>query len=92
MLSWLRLGKLESKNFSDTERQTFASVKNVSFIHVLDVGSFISHAYFLDSPSASLDQLHVVRDSSRPSSENRPLIHKEGNFWEMPADYPNNRQ
>ncbi|WP_206675305.1 alpha/beta hydrolase [Mariprofundus sp. NF] len=92
LMTGLRLGKLESKNFSDTERQIFASVKNVSFINVLDVGSFISHAYFLDSPSASSDLIRVLRDSSKPGSKNRPLIHKEDNFWEMPADYPNNRE
>lgn len=87
IMTGLRLGKLESQDFSETERKIFSSVKNVSFINVLDVGSFISHAYFLDSPSASSDLIQVLRHGSKPGSKERPLVHKADNFWEIPADY-----
>jgi len=89
LMSGLRLGRVESKDFTATERKIFSSVKNVSFINVVDVGSFISHAYYLDSPSASSDLIRVLRNGSKPGSEDRPLIHKGANFWEIPADYPN---
>jgi len=84
-----RLGHLQSKDFSDPDKQIFAAVKNVNFINVLDVKSFISHAYYLNSPSASSDLIQVLRDSSLPGSVHRPLIRKQYNFWEIPADYPN---
>ena len=89
LMTGLRLGRVESSDFSETEQKIFSSVKNVSFINVVDVGSFISHAYYLDSSSASSDLIRVLRNSSRPGSADRPLIHKGANFWEVPADYPN---
>ena len=89
LMTGLRLGRVESRDFSETEQKIFSSVKNVSFINVVDVGSFISHAYYLDSPSASSDLIRVLRNSSKPGSVDRPLIHKGANFWEIPADYPN---
>jgi len=92
LMTGLRLGRVEAKDFSDTERKIFSSVKNVSFISVVDVGSFISHAYYLDSPSASSDLIRVLRNGSRPGSADRPLIHKGENFWEIPKNYPNNTQ
>ncbi len=89
LMSGLRLGRVESRDFSETEQKIFSSVKNVSFINVVDAGSFISHAYYLDSPSASSDLIRVLRNGSKPGSADRPLIHKGANFWEVPADYPN---
>jgi esterase/lipase superfamily enzyme len=89
IMTGLRLGHLESKNFSDTEKEIFSSVKNVNFIDVIDVRSFISHSYYLDSPFASSDLIRVLLNSSKPGSTDRPLTHKQNNFWEIPPDYPN---
>ncbi len=89
IMSGLRLGGLESKDFSKTEHEIFSTVKNVNFINVIDVRSFISHAYYLDSPSASSDLIRVLRNGSKPGSADRPLTHKQHNFWEIPPDYPN---
>jgi len=82
-----RLGHLQSKDFSDPDKQIFVAVKNVHFINVLDVKSFISHAYYLNSPSASSDLIQVLLHNSFPGSEDRPLIHKQYNFWEIPKGY-----
>jgi esterase/lipase superfamily enzyme len=84
-----RLGRLESEDIGKTEKAIFASINNVNFINVIDVRSFISHAYYLDSPSASSDLIRVLRNSSTPGSMDRPLTHKQLNFWEIPPDYPN---
>jgi esterase/lipase superfamily enzyme len=84
-----RLGRLESEDIGKTEKEIFSSINNVNFINVIDVRSFISHAYYLDSPSASSDLIRVLRNSSTPGSMDRPLTHKQLNFWEIPPDYPN---
>lgn len=89
LMTGSRLGRLESNDFSKTEIEIFSSIKNVNFINVIDVRSFISHAYYLDSPSASSDLIRVLRNGSKPGSADRPLTHKQHNFWEIPPDYPN---
>ncbi len=87
MMSGKRLGNLKSTDFDAKAKAIFASEKNVSFVNVLDASSFIGHSYFLDSPAASSDVIRVL-EGNRPGSKNRPLIHKQGSFWELPADYP----
>jgi esterase/lipase superfamily enzyme len=89
IMTGLRLGRLKSNDFSETEVKIFSTIKNVNFINVLDVRSFVSHAYYLNSPSASSDLIRVLRRGSKPGSADRPLKHKQNNFWEIPKNYPN---
>jgi len=89
MTSGKRLGNLKAADFDATAKAIFASEKNVNFVNVLDADSFIGHSYFLDSPAASSDVIRVL-EGKKPGSQSRPLIHNQGSFWELPADYPAN--
>jgi len=87
IMSGKRLGNLKSADFDATAKAIFTAEKNVNFVNVLDANSFIGHSYFLDSPAASSDVIRVL-EGKKPGSESRPLVHKQGSFWEIPADYP----
>jgi esterase/lipase superfamily enzyme len=88
LMGGTRLGQVRATDLGEQEQVIFTRVKNVAFIDVLGVRSFIGHAYYLDNPSTSSDIIRVLNDNYKPGSPGRPLEHRMLNFWDMPADYP----
>ncbi len=88
LMSGTRFGQIRSADLGEREQAIFSIVKNVAFIDVLGVHSFIGHAYYLGNPSTSSDIIRIINDGSRPGSPERPLTHRMLNFREMPVDYP----
>jgi len=89
LLGGTRFGQIRVEDLGEQEQAIFKVVKNVSFIDVLGVRSFIGHAYYLDNPSTSSDIIRTINIGAKPGSPERPLTHRILNFWEMPVDYPN---
>jgi esterase/lipase superfamily enzyme len=92
LLGGTRFGQIRVEDLGEREQAIFKTVKNVSFIDVLGVQSFIGHAYYLDNPSTSSDIIRTINSRAEPGSPERPLNHRMLNFWEMPAEYPNSSQ
>jgi esterase/lipase superfamily enzyme len=88
LLSGTRFGQIQASDIGEHEQSIFKAVKNVSFIQVKGVQSYIGHSYFLSSPSTSSDIIQIINNGFKPGSPERPLIHRKLNFWEMPVDYP----
>jgi len=88
LMGGTRLGQIRATDLGEQEQAIFKIVKNVAFIDVQGVRSFISHAYYLDSPSTSSDIIRVIDSGDKPGSPERPLRHRLLNFWDMPVDYP----
>jgi len=92
LLGGTRFGQIRVDDLGEQEQAIFKIIKNVSFIDVLGVSSFIGHAYYLDNPSTSSDIIRTINTGSKPGSPERPLTHRMLNFWEMPVDYPSPSQ
>lgn len=88
LMSGTRFGQIRASDLGEQERSIFTAVKNVSFIDVRGVQSFIGHAYYLNNPSTSSDIIRVINNRTIPGNPKRPLTHKTLNFWEMPVNYP----
>lgn len=87
LMSGTRFGRIRAEDLGEQEQAIFKRVKNVAFIDVHGVQSFIGHAYYLDNPSTSSDIIRVLNAGHKPGSPERPLEHRILNFWDMPADY-----
>ncbi len=88
LMGGTRFGQVRATDLGEQEHAIFQIVKNVAFIDVHGVQSFIGHAYYLDNPSTSSDIIRVINAGHKPGSPERPLEHRMLNFWDMPADYP----
>lgn len=88
LMTGTRFGQIRAADLGEQERAVFTAVKNVSFIDVHGVQSFIGHAYYLNNPQTSSDIIRVINNRLTPGSPKRPLTHKVLNFWEMPVGYP----
>jgi esterase/lipase superfamily enzyme len=88
LMSGTRFGRVRATDLGEQEQAIFNIVKNVAFIDVHGVQSFIGHAYYLHNPSCSSDIIRVINAGHEPGSPERPLDHRMLNFWDMPADYP----
>jgi esterase/lipase superfamily enzyme len=88
LMSGTRFGRIDTSDIGEQEQAIFNIVRNVSFINVNDVKSYVGHGYYLSSPSTSSDIIRVINTGSKPGDSERPLIHQMLNFWDMPAKYP----
>lgn len=88
MMSGLRFGKITSEDLEPTERHIFEQIKNVNFINVEGVNSFIGHAYYRKHPGVLSDIALILQTNARPGTPKRPLKHESGNFWSLPDNYP----
>jgi len=87
LLRGTRFGQIRAIDLGKQEQAIFKSVKNVAFIDVHGVRSFLGHAYYLGNPSTSSDIIRIINNGSKPGSPERPLTYRMLNFWEMPVDY-----
>ena len=87
LMSGIRFGQIRESDLGEQEQLIFTAVKNVSFIDVKGVQSYIGHAYFLNNPSTSSDIIQIINHRSKPGNPKRPLTNRMLNFWEMPVDY-----
>jgi len=86
--SGMRFGKLLPGQEDTQERAIFENVENVSFITVSGgSGGFFNHGYFTKNPATLSDIITLITDPTDPGTETRPLKRRDGNFWEMDADY-----
>jgi len=88
LMAGLRFGKLSQDDLSDSDRVIFEQVKNVNFVSVEGVSSFLGHSYYRNHPGVLSDIAILVRQNLKPGDEGRPLIHQQINFWTLPEDYP----
>ncbi|WP_428356161.1 alpha/beta hydrolase [Methyloprofundus sp.] len=88
LMSGVRLGRIHTTDLGEQEQMIFKAIKNVAFIDVDGVHSFIGHAYYLGNPATSSDIIRIINGGYKPGSQERPLIHRILNFWEMPVGYP----
>lgn len=86
--SGIRFGKLLPGQEDTRERDIFESVENVSFITVKGgSGGFFNHGYFTKNPATLSDIITLLTNPSDPGTQARPLLRRNGNFWEMDSDY-----
>lgn len=90
LMSGTRFGRIDEVDLGAQEQAIFSIVKNVAFISVTGVKSFLGHAYYLTSPATSSDIIQVLRTNSLPGGSERPLQHQKLNFWDMPVGYLKN--
>jgi esterase/lipase superfamily enzyme len=88
LMAGLRFGKLSQVDLSDNDRIIFEQVKNVNFVSVEGISSFLGHSYYRNHPGVLSDISILVRQNLKPGDEGRPLIHQQINFWTLPEDYP----
>ena len=88
IMAGLRFGKVSQDDLSDNDRLIFEQVKNVNFVHAEDINSFFGHSYYKNNPGVLSDIAILVRQNLKPGDAGRPLIHKKGNFWILPENYP----
>jgi esterase/lipase superfamily enzyme len=88
LMSGTRFGRIDASDLGEQEQAIFNIVRNVAFINVNDVKSYVGHGYYLSSPSTSSDIIRVINTGSKPGDPERPLIHENLNFWDMPVGYP----
>ncbi|MEP4199183.1 MAG: alpha/beta hydrolase [Aliishimia sp.] len=83
-----RFGRLSANGLEAADQQIFSAVKTVSFVNVEGVKGLSGHAYYRTNRNVLSDIGTIIRQSSRPGSTSRPLVHIQGNFWNMPTAYP----
>ncbi len=89
LMAGLRFGKLAKNDLGENDKKIFKRIKNVNFINVEGVSSFVGHSYYREHPGVLSDIAIVIRNRLKPGDPGRPLIHDQINFWTLPADYPN---
>lgn len=88
ILTGERFGKLTHDQLQKPEKTIFAEVKTVNFISIEGVKGLTGHAYFRTNRNVLSDIATIIRTSALPGSPSRPLTNVEGNFWNMPVEYP----
>lgn len=88
LMAGQRLGKLTSGDLKPAEREIFEEVKTVNFINVEGVRGLTGHAYYRTNRNVLSDIATIIRQSAVPGSPSRPLDRIDGNFWNMPSEYP----
>ncbi|MEP5632061.1 MAG: alpha/beta hydrolase [Tateyamaria sp.] len=83
-----RLGTLTADRLKPAEKEIFSEVKTVSFVNVEGVKGLTGHSYYRTNRNALSDIATIIRENAPPGSPSRPLVRVEGNFWNMPKEYP----
>jgi esterase/lipase superfamily enzyme len=89
LMAGLRFGKLTAGRLENADKEIFSEVKTVNFVNVEGVKGLTGHAYYRTNRNVLSDIGTIIRQSARPGSPARPLIRIQGNFWNMPTEYPN---
>jgi esterase/lipase superfamily enzyme len=92
LMAGLRFGKLNQKDLDENDKKIFARVKNVNFINVEGVNSFVGHAYYREHPGVLSDIAILIGKRLAPGEPGRPLQHNQINFWTLPKNYPLNER
>ncbi len=92
LMAGLRFGKLDEKDLDENDKKIFARVKNVNFINVEGVNSFVGHAYYRAHPGVLSDIAILIGKHLAPGEPGRPLQHNQINFWTLPKNYPLNER
>lgn len=88
LMAGLRFGRLSSDDMSDIDKKIFKRVKNVNFINVEGINSYLGHGHYRSHPGVLSDIAITIRDRLRPGDPRRPLRHEQVNFWTLPESYP----
>ncbi len=88
LMSGQRLGRLTADDLQPAEQEIFSRITNVNFVNVEGVLGFTGHAYYRTNRNVLSDISRIIRLSAVPGSPERPLTRIEGNFWNMPEEYP----
>lgn len=83
-----RLGQISAEDIEPSQKKSLALLPEVQFIDARVKTDYLGHSYFHTNPAVSSDLILLLRDDYSAGAENgRPLIHQEGNFWEIRDDY-----
>lgn len=88
LMSGQRFGTLTQGRLKEVDRDIFSEVKTVSFVNVEGVKGLTGHAYYRTNRNVLSDIGTIIRQSAPPGSPSRPLVRVQGNFWNMPSEYP----
>ncbi|MEP3232289.1 MAG: alpha/beta hydrolase [Hyphomicrobiales bacterium] len=88
LLTGERLGKLTQDKLQPAEQKIFAELKTVNLVNVEGVKGLTGHAYYRTNRNVLSDISAIIREGSLPGTPSRPLTRIEGNFWNMPLEYP----
>lgn len=90
LVDGLRFGRLSEGDLSAREKEIMSQIRNVSFVNVEDVDSFIGHSYYRKHSGVLSDLAILIKDGLKPGEPGRPLLNEGGNFWILPPGYPGN--
>ncbi len=83
-----RLGQISAEDMTPSQKQSLAVLPEVQFIDARVKTDYLGHSYFHTNPAVSSDLILLLRDDHSAGTESgRPLIHQEGNFWEIRDNY-----
>lgn len=88
LMTGKRFGAITASDLTENQKQIFKTVGNVHIVTVGQDSEFIGHAYFHKDPAVSSDLIRLITTDAEPGSQQRPLKHSDGNFWQLPANYP----
>lgn len=88
LMKGIRFGLLSNDNIDKRDSSILRNVGNVSFVQAQNIKTLTGHDYFISNPGVSSDMLTVINHRAIPGTPLRPLVHKDGNFWELPDNYP----
>lgn len=88
LMAGQRFGTLTQDSLKEDDKEIFSEVKTVSFVNVEGVKGLTGHAYYRTNRNVLSDIATIIRTSASPGTSQRPLRRVEGNFWNMPAEYP----
>ncbi len=84
-----RIGDLLESDLSEGQRKALERMPQLQVVDVKVRSDFLGHGYFISNPSVLSDLILVLRNNYAPGAENgRPLIQREGGFWELRDGYP----
>jgi esterase/lipase superfamily enzyme len=84
-----RVGQMQLTDLTSKQREGYSRLTGVSFIDVRVKTDRRGHGYFTDNPHVLSDLILLLRDGRPPGAEHgRPLLKREGAFWELHEGYP----
>ena len=90
-MTGVRLGRVTYDDLDSIERRVLAGINNLHFVNVEAVVGRDSHSYFHRNPDVLSDVVITLRTGLPPGSDERPLEHQQGNFWNLHPGYPFDR-
>ncbi len=84
-----RMGAVRPADLNPQQVKALTEFPQVQLVQVWVHGDAFGHSYFYRSPAVVSDLILLLRDGADPGPENgRPLVRRQGSFWELRDRYP----